>query len=150
MTDKRCTQCGEEKPLTAFPRNRNKRDGRDPECLRCKRARESTPEARKAKRVRELERLYGLSVEDYEHMNKVQGGACRICRQPERRVNTFGERRPLAVDHDHATGAIRGLLCADCNKALGLFGDKPSRLWRAWLYLDDTAEEAKPDANPPD
>src|SRR5438445_9289465 len=63
-----------------------------------------------------------LSKEEYDAMSEYQRGVCAICgKEP-----TDGER--LAVDHDHATGRVRGLLCRGCNTGLGHFTDDPSRL----------------------
>lgn len=60
-----------------------------------------------------------------------QGGRCAICRrEPE-------QGRRLAVDHDHATGEVRGLLCKACNTALGMFRDDVASLARAIGYLAD-------------
>lgn len=84
---------------------------------------------------RARERLYGLTVEDYQRLLILQGGVCAICQRPERRRNRAGEIRELCVDHDHATGAVRGLLCTDCNQALGLFEDDTRRLIEAVSYL---------------
>lgn len=60
-----------------------------------------------------LKMRYGITVEEYDRRMAEQGGVCGICGQPERL------RQNLAVDHDHDTGAIRGLLCFDCNVGLG-------------------------------
>ena len=68
-------------------------------------------------------RLYGLTVEQYEAMVEAQGGLCAACGQPETHRYRSGEVTRLAVDHDHETDAIRGLLCQRCNSALGRFGD---------------------------
>ena len=60
---------------------------------------------------------YGMSLEDYEQLLADQGGVCKICggnRQPQ---------KALGVDHDHTTGAVRGLLCGKCNSALGFMED---------------------------
>jgi hypothetical protein len=58
---------------------------------------------------------------------------CAICRQPER---TPG--RALAVDHDHATGEVRGLLCGNCNRGIGFLGDSAELLESAAGYLRGT------------
>ena len=59
----------------------------------------------------------------------MQGGVCAICFGPG-----VASRR-LAVDHDHNTGKVRGLLCADCNRALGGFKEDPTTLGRATTYI---------------
>jgi hypothetical protein len=64
-----------------------------------------------------------------------QDGRCAIC-GAER-----GTRR-LAIDHDHTTGFIRGLLCVRCNTGLGSFRDDPELLRKAIEYLDRAAKEA--------
>lgn len=71
---------------------------------------------RKAK----LKSLYGISVADYERMYVEQQGVCAICRRAESAAGPHGEVRRLSVDHDHSTGAVRGLLCAACNLVLGM------------------------------
>lgn len=82
---------------------------------------------RKATRERRLVRKYGLTSLEYEAMFKKQKGLCLICQQPQ--------LKPLVVDHDHRDGAVRGLLCYSCNTGLGLLGDSPARLFRAFNYL---------------
>lgn len=62
----------------------------------------------------ELRRRYGVSAADYDSLFKAQCGRCAICGE-----RPTGKRR-LAVDHDHRTGVVRGLLCAPCNTALGV------------------------------
>lgn len=60
---------------------------------------------------------FNLTLEQYDRMLEAQEGACAICRRPE--VNTcHGKVIALAVDHDHATGRVRGLLCSACNVSL--------------------------------
>lgn len=71
----------------------------------------------------------GITTAEYDARLAEQGHVCAICH----RTDSRGHR--LAVDHDHATGAIRGLLCKDCNLALGLFGDNTERLIGAIDYL---------------
>lgn len=74
------------------------------------------------------EARFGLSPGQYAQMLAAQSGACAICERPP-------IRRALAVDHCHATGQVRGLLCHQCNQALGLFQDDLPRMSRAILYL---------------
>lgn len=70
---------------------------------------------------------HGLTPEDYAELFLKQGGRCGICGSPG-----VG---PLRVDHDHETGAVRGLLCHKCNVGLGHFNDDPDLLARAQEYL---------------
>lgn len=71
----------------------------------------------------------GLSVDDYMAMLAAQGGVCAICKLPD----PTGIR--LSVDHDHETDKVRGLLCRNCNMALGLFKDDLARISVALGYL---------------
>lgn len=72
-------------------------------------ARFCEPCAASRQRKKRLLDKYGISLAKYNEMLQAQGGACAICLRPETRG------RSLAVDHNHATGAIRGLLCSSCN-----------------------------------
>lgn len=67
-------------------------------------------------RVQQL-RQYGLTCDQYDAMFAEQDGLCAICGQPERALER-GRIRKLAVDHDHETGRVRGLLCYSCNVRL--------------------------------
>ena len=78
---------------------------------------------------------YGITAEQYEEMNRLQGGRCLICGQAERGTRR-GIPKTLAVDHDHDTGEIRGLLCSKCNTAIGLLDDDPKRARAVARYLD--------------
>jgi len=81
-------------------------------------------------RQRSRQKKYGVAPAEYQGLLDKQDGVCAIClRSP----NTLS--RPLAVDHDHSTGLVRGLLCSNCNTLLGLADDNPNVLERAWLYL---------------
>jgi len=68
-----------------------------------------------------LKTTFGLTEEAYEALLRGQGGVCAICKLPERSHSRFGKVLRMAVDHDHETGAVRGLLCFRCNTALGYF-----------------------------
>lgn len=78
---------------------------------------------------------YGLTPDDYAALWTAQGGLCAICRREETAMRE-GVRRVLCVDHDKHTGRVRGLLCAACNMALGLFIDNRDSLRAAIAYLD--------------
>lgn len=72
---------------------------------------------------------WGITDEQYQHLFDAQGHRCAIC-GAERR-----DHRNLAIDHDHVTGAFRGLLCQDCNLGIGQLADDPDRLEAAARYL---------------
>jgi hypothetical protein len=79
-----------------------------------------------------LKRVYGITLADYQRMLDEQGGVCAVCAEPP--ADTKGPWK-LHVDHDHATGAVRSLLCTKCNTGLGAFRDRPELLERAIAYL---------------
>ncbi len=84
----------------------------------------------------EMRKRYGITLERYNQMLAEQGGVCAICGQEETRVDHRTKRvSRLAVDHDHITGAVRGLLCHGCNNSLGATGDDPVVLAKAIVYL---------------
>jgi hypothetical protein len=77
-------------------------------------------------RDKERARRYGLSLDDYHAILARQGNACAICRKPNAR---------LCIDHCHATGKVRGLLCSKCNTGLGCYDDDPGLMEAATAYL---------------
>jgi hypothetical protein len=92
-------------------------------------------------RERDLQKNFGIDLADYQRMFVEQEGACAICRQPETEKRN-GKAKWLAVDHDHTTGAVRGLLCVACNTGIGKLGDDPARLRAAATYLESHAAAA--------
>lgn len=83
-------------------------------------------------------RTRGITEAQYAAMLQKQNGVCAICHKPEwAKGGKFQEVRDLAVDHDHATNAVRGLLCARCNTAIGLFLDDPIVCRLAAEYLEN-------------
>jgi len=76
-----------------------------------------------------LKHSYGITLAQYEEFLSKQKGVCAICK------NKCSTNRRLAVDHDHRTGKVRGLLCARCNKGLGEFQDNPQLIKKAINYL---------------
>ena len=85
-------------------------------------------------RSRQMVRDYGIDAAVYARMLAEQKGVCAICEQPETKIEK-GHVRQLSVDHNHKTGAVRGLLCSNCNVAIGLFCDDVAVLQRAIGYL---------------
>lgn len=77
-----------------------------------------------------LKKKYGMSENDYAEMLDRQGNVCAICGEQD----ANGQRR-LVVDHDHATGKVRGLLCNTCNLGIGYLKDNTSILTSAIEYL---------------
>lgn len=113
-----CTRCKIEKPATAeyFPLHNKKRNGLDSWCRECRATYRSEICRGKFRQH--------ISDEDLKQI-KAEVKECVIC----------GEAGPLVVDHDHVTGAIRGLLCNHCNRGLGHFRDSPMLLEFAAQYL---------------
>lgn len=79
-------------------------------------------------RFAHIKRKYGISEKDYTQMVASQSNKCALCGRPPR-------KNRLSIDHDHKTGKIRGLLCAPCNRALGVLGDSVDGLGKAVDYL---------------
>lgn len=93
------------------------------------------PEVRKSFWARNLRRKFGITVEQYEEMLEAQEGGCAICGTTDCQAKTGKSR--LAVDHDHDTGKVRGLLCNHCNAGLGAFRDNTTLLEKAIKYLEE-------------
>jgi hypothetical protein len=87
----------------------------------------TTQEKAKDKR---LQRIYGITLKDYNIILAFQHSSCAICKK---HVSMF--RMALAVDHDHITGLVRGLLCMTCNRALGKFRDNDQQVINAAQYV---------------
>ena len=77
-------------------------------------------------RAKRLLDIFLLTEDMWQKIHTFQKGLCAICHTPLKKANT---------DHDHATGLVRGLLCARCNRALGRFGDSLALLQAAVAYL---------------
>ena len=73
-----------------------------------------------------LKRKYGITLQEYDELLAAQGGGCAICGNPD----------ADNVDHDHVTGEVRGILCFNCNIAIGHIADEKDRLLLAFAYLD--------------
>lgn len=129
-----CKYCKQIKPLSEFSKvapHQHKR-GYHSWCKPCmaaatQRYQKRNPE-KKAKWKREYKvRSYGISVEQYQQMVDAQDNRCAICGGVTHKA--------LNIDHCHATGKVRGLLCGNCNRALGMFMDSSEYLAKAIKYL---------------
>lgn len=87
--------------------------------------------ARTAKSLGNARYLYGITMQEYRRLWLKQSGVCAICKLPERTQRN----RLLTIDHDHETGHIRGLLCSQCNRAVGLLQDDPKVIEAAAAYV---------------
>jgi Autographiviridae endonuclease VII len=82
-----------------------------------------------------IKKTYGITTEQYEKMVSQRCGRCDICgREPN---GTNHVEQSLVIDHDHETGAIRGLLCNNCNSGMGILGDTVEHLEAALQYLKE-------------
>lgn len=128
-----CRDCGETKPARQMSARRDAGNI----CKQCLSARTAAWKAANPETFAEqqwrshLRKRYGITVEQHAAKLAEQEHRCAICRE------AFDEdRRQPRIDHSHATGAFRGVLCHACNVSLGLFGDDPDRLRRAADYLE--------------
>jgi hypothetical protein len=108
---RRCSKCGIQKPVAVdfymTPTGTYRRTCRS--CVMADNAeRNARPDAADVRRNTHLRGLYGITAAEYETLLVAQGGLCAICKKPPRSYR-------LAVDHDHRSGVIRGLLCNHCN-----------------------------------
>ncbi|MGY1884018.1 endonuclease VII domain-containing protein [Blastococcus sp. SYSU DS0753] len=121
-----CPDCGEVRAFEQFPKTRTTRSGHATYCLPCHNARGHASRAKAGgARSYHLTRRYGITAAEADVMLEVQGGVCAICRTAPAQH----------VDHDHATGAVRALLCFNCNGGLGQFRDDPEVLRAAADYV---------------
>jgi hypothetical protein len=85
-------------------------------------------------RSRALQRIYGITLDEYDTLLERQSGRCAICGTTE--PGRGQHPRSFSVDHNHRTGRVRGLLCHLCNTGIGALDDDPVRLRLAANYLE--------------
>jgi Autographiviridae endonuclease VII len=99
----------------------------------------NNPDSRKRSvRKNVIKNSYGLSEFEYHKLIELHQNACTICRKPEIIVG-----KSLAVDHNHETGEVRGLLCHKCNVALGMLNENEDLIWNMMEYLKHTTWNKK-------
>ena len=79
---------------------------------------------------------FGITLDQYEEYQKNQKNTCAICGKEETATNQYGIKK-LAVDHNHLTGEVRGLLCAKCNMALGLLNEDITIMSKMITYISE-------------
>lgn len=147
---KTCSKCGKSQPDEQF-RVETGRATRRANCRECEAARQRDWKRRNVDRVHaydkaryrkrrdrwasHIRRKYGLTAREYDELLASQGGRCAICGIESPGGNTSR----FHVDHDHASGRVRGLLCICCNQMLGTARDQPDTLRRGAEYLERIA-----------
>jgi hypothetical protein len=136
---KNCAKCREVLALSDFYPSAKNLGGLTPNCKKCicayRRERYANSDGLSEMRKHHLKRTYGLSAARYERMLTRQGGVCAICGHGEKCIRN-GKAQSLAVDHDHETGKVRGLLCSKCNQGLGHIEDDISRVKSIIAYIE--------------
>ena len=126
---KLCTKCNKLKELSDFSESKSEKGYKQYRCRECNKAyREGRKELIKDY---QLKHRFGISLETYNEMLHKQNNSCKICK------TTCKTGKMLAVDHNHQTGNIRGLLCAYCNRALGLLHDDIHLFEESIKYLKE-------------
>ena len=139
---KKCTSCQQEKSLTEF----FSRGGKlahlyKSRCKQCMQAQRQEWADKNRGHLNEWQRhnwvtagrrlrRRGATQQMYDTLYEAQKGCCALCNEPEEKFAW------LCIDHDHSTGRIRGLLCPNCNRGLGLLQDRPDLLRKAAEYVD--------------
>lgn len=116
---KQCTKCLQTKAVAEFSPSHATKNWLYPWCKSCAAAAQGEMRRKHPERFAERDRkkrlrYFGITVDDYDKLLDQQKGRCCLCKKPAADCSTR-----LAVDHDHITGAVRGLLCGSCNRNLG-------------------------------
>lgn len=146
---RRCSKCGQEKPISEFYR---KRRSYYSHCKAChsKMAKawldktENRIKVNALAQIRQQARKYGLSLAEYKALLLKMPDRCEVCGESPSFDNRGGgakyvsptSRRTIYIDHDHVTGAIRGFLCHGCNFAIGMVYEDPEVLRKLADYLE--------------
>lgn len=142
METKRCATCGEDKPRSEYYAVSKTESTLRPHCKPCHSTRRKANYAKAGGKDIPYEQLikreYGITLADYNALLRSQAHRCAVCRRPETiRSKRTGELRRLAVDHDHVTGAVRGLLCHRCNILVWAFEENHAILGLINHYVEN-------------
>jgi hypothetical protein len=138
-----CTKCKIEKPFELFHKHPTTKLGVTSACKECmyktlkdfRKTSEGKEKAKEYRRKSLLKSRYGITAEEYDALLEKQNGKCAICGSSNGGGRGLNSR--LAVDHNHSTGEVRGLLCSMCNQGIGMFKDNPEILEIASSYLKE-------------
>lgn len=139
-----CCVCNKNLPDTSFYKKGVRLDGKPKlqhscKVCNCKQKRERYNPERKLRY--DLKKNFGLTLEDYNNLLESQDHRCAICGTTD---TTYSRGNRLHVDHDHATGEVRGLLCGHCNLGVGQFFDNTHLLSKAITYLERNGRNTYP------
>ena len=111
-------------------------------CLICKSLRYESDlrKFRGKRRDSFLKKNYGIDTDQYNDMLKEQNYRCMVCNEVETGRARGGGFKCLSVDHCHTSGKIRGLLCSNCNSALGLLNEDRDRIHKLLEYIDNALD----------
>ena len=138
-----CCICMNRKDFSEFYNYKNKSDGKSYRCKQCDdiaRAayrKKHLVSVKRKSRERYLKSRFGMTQADYLAILKTQDLSCAICGIHHTDNKVAGCVDSLSVDHCHDTGGIRGLLCNQCNRALGMFRDSQDLLYKAYKYIKE-------------
>ncbi len=132
-----CSKCLEIKSIENFSKKSSNTFGYHSWCHDCRRTYHRVYQSglprHPNRRVWEWKKrgIIGMTMERYEEMLEIQGRCCAICNRHEEELD-----RTLCVDHNHATGEVRGLLCRSCNVAIGLLREDTAIFRKATEYVE--------------
>jgi len=145
---KKCHNCSKLLPIVDFHKKNTEKLTYSSRCKSCvserqkvyyreenkqiRLARQAKPEYQLYIRKYRLKNKYGISLEEYDALLKEQQYRCAIClcNVPSKKYHKY-----LAVDHDHKTGKVRGLLCSNCNRALGFLKEQITTIQNMITYI---------------
>ena len=140
---KECIDCHEIKELTEFYTQKSIHNGKLyinylKYCKLCKVKFHNWTKIKTKEQARKnrLKFKYNLTIEQYQELYKQQNGNCAICKR-----DLMSFKKNPAIDHDHITGKVRGLLCNNCNSGIGLLKDNYKICLDAAMYLKYHSDE---------
>ena len=151
---KTCSKCLSTRPSDQFNKRKANKDGLTVWCKPCvstyNKIRKANYSPERVEQLKQMERAYrqskpykdydwsrhiakkfGISEFQYNEMQIAQKNCCQICS-----INQKDSKRRFAIDHNHSTGKIRGLLCQTCNQAIGMLKENKDILYSAIKYLE--------------